>query len=107
MKFRDNRLLAMLDEATLHSVKDELEHVRLRQGQSLHKPMAPITHIYFFTAGLSSEMAIDSGGQRIEVGCIGDEGLAGCQLSSALIDHRTDHLWKPTAPRLVSSGDFP
>lgn len=31
----------------------------------------------FLTAGMSSEIAIDESGQRIEVGCIGNEGLAG------------------------------
>ena len=39
--------------------------------------MEPITKLYFLTAGMSSEITIDDSGQRIEVGCVGNEGLAG------------------------------
>lgn len=70
-------MLALLDNSTLGQLSSSLQFVTLRQGQSLHEPMQPITHIFFFTAGLSSEIAIDEGGQRIEVGCTGNEGLAG------------------------------
>ena len=51
--------------------------VRLTQGQPIHEPMERIDHVYFLTDGLSSEIAIDDSGQRIEVGCIGFEGFAG------------------------------
>lgn len=77
MNFRDNRLLALLGDGALKPIANGFQYVALRQGQTLHEPMQEIAHVYFFTAGLSSEIAIDAAGQRIEVGCIGFEGLAG------------------------------
>jgi CRP-like cAMP-binding protein len=77
MELHKNRLLALAGRDALKSISGEFELVPLRQGQPLHEPMQKIAHVYFFTAGLSSEIAIDEGGQRIEVGCIGFEGMAG------------------------------
>lgn len=76
MEFEDNRLLALAGPA-VHGIAHAFEAVPLRQGQPIHEPMEPITRLYFLTAGMSSEIAIDSGGQRIEVGCVGYEGFAG------------------------------
>lgn len=77
MKNLGNRFLSLVGQDTLAPIADSFEAVRLRQGQSIHEPMQQIDHVYFFTKGLSSEIAIDDGGQRIEVGCIGFEGFAG------------------------------
>lgn len=77
MKLEDNRLLALTSSDTRKAVVSDFEFVALRQGQPLHEPMEPIAQVYFLTAGMSSEIAIDPSGQRIEVGCIGNEGLAG------------------------------
>lgn len=77
MKNLGNRFLSLVGQDALTAIAGSFETVRLRQGQSIHEPMQRIDHIYFFTKGLSSEIAIDDGGQRIEVGCIGFEGFAG------------------------------
>jgi len=77
MELHKNRLLALVDRDALTSISGEFELVPLRQGQPLHEPMQEIDHLYFFTAGLSSEIAIDEGRQRIEVGCVGFEGMSG------------------------------
>lgn len=77
MNVRENRLLALVGDKVLEEIAGAFDPVQLRQGQSLHEPMEEITYVYFFTSGLSSEIAIDAAGQRIEVGCIGFEGLAG------------------------------
>lgn len=77
MNIQENRLLALLDPRSLEHLRDAFEFVPLRQGQALYEPMQPINHIYFLTSGFSSEIAIDESGQRIEVGCIGNEGFAG------------------------------
>jgi CRP-like cAMP-binding protein len=39
--------------------------------------LEPIQFIHFLESGFSSEIALDSGGERIEVGCIGNEGFVG------------------------------
>jgi CRP-like cAMP-binding protein len=77
MEFKKNRILALTAPDTLASLAGSFEFVQLRQGQTLHEPMQIIDHVYFLTEGLSSEIAIDAAGQRIEVGCIGNEGFAG------------------------------
>jgi CRP-like cAMP-binding protein len=77
MNLRENRLLASVRPGVLNQIADGFEFIRLRQGQTLHDPMRPIEYVYFFTAGLSSEIAIDAHEQRIEVGCVGNEGFAG------------------------------
>lgn len=76
-KLQNNRLLALLEPDALSQLSDGFEYVDLRQGQTLHERMQPISHLYFLTSGFSSEIAIDPSGQRIEVGCIGYEGFAG------------------------------
>jgi CRP-like cAMP-binding protein len=43
----------------------------------LIEPFQPISHVHFFEGGLSSEIAINADNTRIEVGCIGREGLSG------------------------------
>jgi len=77
MKNLGNRFLSLLGQDSLTAIAGSFETVCLRQGQSIFEPMQQIDHIYFFTKGLSSEIAVDDGGQRIEVGCIGFEGFAG------------------------------
>lgn len=77
MNFNKNRLLALTAPDILASLADACEIVQLRQGEEIHEPMQIIDHVYFLTEGLSSEMAIDAAGQRIEVGCLGNEGFAG------------------------------
>lgn len=77
MNPEDNRLLALAGPETLKAIAGGFKSIPLRQGQPLHEPMEPISQIYFLTSGMSSEIAIDASGQRIEVGCIGNEGLAG------------------------------
>jgi CRP-like cAMP-binding protein len=77
MRNSGNRLLSLAGPDLLSPIADAFEKIALRQGQAIHEPMQTIDHLYFFTAGLSSEIAIDQGGQRIEVGCIGFEGFAG------------------------------
>lgn len=48
----------------------------LEQGEELFRPFLPIEHVHFFEGGLSSEI-VEGGTDRIEVGCIGHEGLSG------------------------------
>jgi CRP-like cAMP-binding protein len=72
-----NRLLALLPDEDKVLLAPLLEHVDLAQGDVLHEPFGSISHVYFFKSGLSSEIAINPGGNQIEIGCIGKEGLSG------------------------------
>jgi CRP-like cAMP-binding protein len=72
-----NHLLALLPAKDKARLEPLLEPVALAQGDVLHEPFEPISHVYFLEGGLSSEIAINVGGDRIEVGCVGKEGLSG------------------------------
>jgi CRP-like cAMP-binding protein len=71
-----NALLARLVGDELSVLRRFLEPVTLEQGEVLFRPLIPIEHVYFFESGLSSEIA-ESETDRIEVGCVGSEGLSG------------------------------
>ncbi|MCD7110220.1 Crp/Fnr family transcriptional regulator [Rhizobium sp. DKSPLA3] len=75
-----NGLLASLSPPDLDILLADLEPIDLAHGQILHQPFETISHAYFFLGGLSSEVIRDSGGQRVEIGCIGREGLSGLPL---------------------------
>lgn len=72
-----NGLLAALQAEDYALIDPHLERVTLAQREILHEPGQPISHAYFFEGGLSSEIAVNSDGNQIEVGCIGREGLSG------------------------------
>lgn len=72
-----NLLLAALAPQDLAALSPLLEPVMLKQSEVLFEPNTPIQYVYFFGGGLSSEIAINAGSDRIEVGCIGREGLSG------------------------------
>eukprot|EP00913_Durusdinium_trenchii_P004198 g3890.t1 len=74
------------DQALL---RPQLEPVLLHQGEVLFEPYQLISHVYFFESGLSSEIALNKGPNRIEVGCIGLEGFSGVPV--ALGVDRTPH----------------
>lgn len=75
-----NKLLALLPGEEHDLLAPLLEPIALAQGDVVHERMQTIGYLYFLESGLSSEIAIDSGGERIEVGCIGREGFSGVPL---------------------------
>lgn len=56
-------------------VRSRAELVTLDQDQTLFESKKPITNVYFFESGLSSEVVFAT--KSIEVGCIGHEGCSG------------------------------
>lgn len=70
-----NGLLKTLSEKDVALVQPRLEPVTLAQEQVLFETRKPISHVYFFESGLSSEVVVAS--KSIEVGCIGHEGCSG------------------------------
>lgn len=75
-----NGLLASLSPSDLDTMLAQLERIDLAHGQVLYQPFEKISFAYFFLGGLSSEVIRDSSGQRVEIGCIGREGLSGLPL---------------------------
>ncbi|MCJ8518860.1 CRP-like cAMP-binding protein [Pseudorhizobium tarimense] len=72
----NNHLLKQLSSQDAALLTPMLEHVDLKQNDILFEPLQEIPYVYFFNGGLSSEVATNADGQRIEVGCIGYEGFS-------------------------------
>lgn len=73
----DNRLLAVLASDELDELVPHLELVRMRQGDVLIEPRAPIREMYFPVTLLGSLVTILEDGSTIEAGTIGREGMSG------------------------------
>ena len=72
-----NCILAQLPPEAYAVLAKNLVPVSLPVGMTLSEPNQPIEFIYFVEAGLVSTDALTSGGEQIEIGVIGREGLAG------------------------------
>lgn len=72
-----NVLLDMLSASDRSLLDPVLEHVTLKVRQPLFGSYEPIEHVHFFLSGLSSEIATANDRDRVEVGCVGREGLSG------------------------------
>lgn len=71
-----NGLLNALSTEDRALLKPLLERVQLNQADPLFEPFQPVTHVYFFESGLSSEIVLGGKTTQIEVGCIGYEGCS-------------------------------
>jgi len=71
----NNGLLRTLPEKDAALVRSRAELVTLDQDQTLFESKKPITNVYFFESGLSSEVVFAT--KSIEVGCIRHEGCSG------------------------------
>src|SRR5215213_652425 len=72
-----NRLLLSLSAHNFSLLEAQLEPVPLPVRTRLIEPNTPIEHVYFLEQGIASVVAATPQGRRIEVGIIGQEGLAG------------------------------
>lgn len=71
-----NIILSALSPADRSLVAPLLKRVELKPGEALFEPHTVAHHAYFFESGLSSEIAIGEGSDRIEIGCVGREGFS-------------------------------
>src|SRR5262245_58761356 len=70
-----NRILRVLSQSTREL--NAFEPVSLRSGMVLQEPDREIDHVYFPEQGLVSLLCVNSDGDMIEVGVIGQEGVVG------------------------------
>ncbi|WP_240543995.1 MULTISPECIES: Crp/Fnr family transcriptional regulator [Bradyrhizobium] len=77
---KQNRLLALLPEEELVSIKSRAERVRLRPRQILHHWRSPLEHVYFLTDGLVSVGGNVGENEYVEAWLIGSEGAVGAIL---------------------------
>jgi CRP-like cAMP-binding protein len=72
-----NRLLLALPRADYRALRRDLEAVVLAHGAVLYEARDRITHIYFPQRCVISLLAAAGDGPGVEVGLIGNEGMAG------------------------------
>jgi CRP-like cAMP-binding protein len=72
-----NRLLGALPPDELERLRPNLAETTLEQHRKLEQPNAPPTHVYFPWGGVCSLTTVMRDGRIVEVGTIGNEGMAG------------------------------
>jgi CRP-like cAMP-binding protein len=72
-----NRLLAALPKKEYQQLLPEFEHVPLAFGDILYEPGDAITHVYFPDNGIISLLSKVESQKVLEVGIVGNEGVAG------------------------------
>ena len=73
----ENKILAALDAWGSHPFAPHMERVTLHQGDVLYEPDSRIEHVYFPETAVCSMLATMEDGSTVEVGPVGDEGMAG------------------------------
>lgn len=73
----DNRLLAALPRQEYERLSPHLEVVHLTPGRILYNVGDAVRHAYFPKGGMLSLLSTTETGRTIEVGMIGNEGMAG------------------------------
>ncbi len=75
---RSNKLLSALPSAEMSRLHPMLTRIRWVNGQGLHEASERIEHVFFVEQGFASIVAhADDGGNGVEVGLIGREGMVG------------------------------
>ena len=75
---RGNKLLSALQPAEMSRLHPMLTRVRWVNGQGLHEAGECIEHVFFVEQGFASIVSqADDGGNGVEVGLIGREGMVG------------------------------
>lgn len=75
-----NRLLLTLPAAERRRIVDACDKVHLEQRTVVYKANADIEEVYFPLSGMVSLVISSAQGQTVEIGTIGNEGMAGTQL---------------------------
>jgi CRP-like cAMP-binding protein len=73
----ENHLLAALTDEEYRRLSPHLELVRLPAGKILYEPGDKVRYAYFLKGGMVSLLSTTHDGRSVEVGMIGNEGLAG------------------------------
>lgn len=84
----ENRILALLPPEEFKRLRPHLRPVRLTKGKVLYEAGEAISHAYFLVSGMASLVSTTAEGSAVEIGMIGNEGLAGLPVI----------LWSDTSP---------
>lgn len=73
----DNRLLAALSKRSYKLLLPRLERVPLVYNETIYEAGDPIHHVYFPESGIISLLSVVDEANTVEVGIVGNEGVAG------------------------------
>ena len=76
----NNLILAALGSEELDRLSEHLETFELKIGEFLHMPDKRVEHVYFPTDGIVSLLAMLEGGETVETGVVGREGMVGISI---------------------------
>ncbi|MDQ6717480.1 MAG: Crp/Fnr family transcriptional regulator [Gemmatimonadota bacterium] len=87
----ENRLLSALSNAGFGKLESELEVAEYESGSILYEPYEPAQFVYFPFSCVVSIVNTVAGGSTVEVGTVGNEGMAGIAvyLDSGVTPNRT------------------
>lgn len=72
-----NRIIAALPDEEYERIRPKLEVVTLALGEVIYQPGDPIQHVYFPNEAIISSVVTLENGATVEVGPVGNEGMAG------------------------------
>ncbi len=72
-----NKILLTIPDAEFLSLRAHLEFVELPAHMALHEPNESPRFVYFPNGGLLSLVVVMEGGETVEAGIVGKEGIAG------------------------------
>jgi CRP-like cAMP-binding protein len=72
-----NLLLRALSEADFNLLEPHLDRQQLKLKDSIYQPNVPIERVYFLEDGVASIVSEQEGGDQVEVGLYGREGMSG------------------------------
>ena len=100
----ENRLLAALPTKEYKRLLPELEHVILEFGEILYEPGDTVRHVYFPNDSIISLLSTVSKRSTLEVGIVGNDGMAGISVFMGVDTSRTRALVQGpgTAARMKS-----
>jgi len=76
----ENRIIAALPPEEYEGVAPHLENVSLRRGTILQMPEQKIAYVYFPITCMLSLLATLEGGETVETGVVGSEGMVGISI---------------------------
>jgi CRP-like cAMP-binding protein len=72
-----NWLLQTLAESDFGLLQPHLRRTDLKVRDNLYEPDQPIEHVHFLEAGVASIVSAQEGGEQIEIGLYGRDGMSG------------------------------
>lgn len=76
----ENKILAALPDSEAQGFRPRLERIFLTQGEVVYEPDSRIEYVYFPETAVFSMLCTMENGDTVEVGPVGDEGLAGLRV---------------------------